>query len=178
MSNFKIIFTGPVGAGKSTAISSISDVPPVITDAIASDRIKSGKATTTVAMDYGVMKLDSGLRLHLYGTPGQQRFNFMWEILTQGGAGLVILINNNSPDPMQDLHFFIKAFQPFIEQTRFVVGVTCMDLAAHPTLDDYHEQLNYMENKIPVLNIDGREKSDVWMLIEELKYSFEPGMVA
>ena len=72
MSNHKIIFTGPVGAGKTTAIASISDVPPIRTDESASDMTKNRKNTTTVAMDYGVMNLDGIERIHLYGTPGQE----------------------------------------------------------------------------------------------------------
>ncbi len=74
MSNYKIIFTGPVGAGKTTAISSLSDIPVLGTDEMASDMTVHRKQTTTVAMDYGLMKLDAGERIHLYGTPGQERF--------------------------------------------------------------------------------------------------------
>lgn len=85
MHNHKIIFTGPVGAGKTTAITSISDVPTLRTDEIASDMTKNRKSETTVAMDYGILNLGNGERVHLYGTPGQERFNFMWDILTEGG---------------------------------------------------------------------------------------------
>ena len=77
MSNFKIVFSGPVGAGKTTAITSLSDIPPVTTDESASDMTQKRKANTTVAMDYGLMKLDGGERLHLYGTPGQERFELL-----------------------------------------------------------------------------------------------------
>lgn len=80
MSNHKIIFTGPVGTGKTTAISSISDSPVIRTDEQASDMTKDRKQETTVAMDYGVMILGDNERIHLYGTPGQERFSFMWDI--------------------------------------------------------------------------------------------------
>jgi len=73
MSQYKIIFTGPVGAGKTTAIASISDVEPFSTDKLSTDMTAKRKAKTTVAMDYGYMKLDSGETIHLYGTPGQER---------------------------------------------------------------------------------------------------------
>ena len=76
MSNHKIIFTGPVGAGKTTAISSISDMPPLTTDEAASDMTRNRKSGTTVAMDYGVMNLQASERIHLYGTPGQERFDW------------------------------------------------------------------------------------------------------
>lgn len=178
MTDYKIIFIGPVGAGKTTAISTLSDTMPVSTDELASDRAATGKATTTVAMDYGVIELKEGIRLHLYGTPGQLRFEFMWEILTPGVAGLVLLINNGSPDPLQDLRLFIKAFDAKKVQARLIVGVTCMDLAAQPTLDDYHEELSQMKNPIAVVKVDARRKRDLLMLIEEFSFSVKPGMVA
>lgn len=178
MTDYKIIFIGPVGAGKTTAVSTLSDTTPVSTDELASDRAATGKATTTVAMDYGVIELEEGIRLHLYGTPGQLRFEFMWDMLARGVTGLVLLINNNSPDPLQDLHLFIKAFEAKIRQTRLIVGVTCMDLAAEPTLDDYHEELSHMKNQIAVVNVDARKKRDLVMLIEQLSFSAKPGMVA
>ena len=67
MTQYKIIFSGPVGAGKSTAICTLSDIPPVATDVAASDDTRLLKATTTVALDYGVLKLQGGGRVHLYG---------------------------------------------------------------------------------------------------------------
>lgn len=77
MNDFKIIFTGPVGSGKTTAIATLSDEPPVCTNQNATDMTKEKKSKTTVAMDYGTMSLDAKEKIHLYGTPGQERFNFM-----------------------------------------------------------------------------------------------------
>ncbi len=76
---YKIIFAGPVGAGKTQAIRSLSDKEVVTTEELASDDVKMMKKTTTVAMDYGIMKLPTGEQVRLYGTPGQKRFDFMWE---------------------------------------------------------------------------------------------------
>ena len=73
----KIIFAGPVGAGKTTAIGAISDIPVVATEARATDAVALRKNRTTVAMDYGLMILDGGIKLHLYGAPGQERFSFI-----------------------------------------------------------------------------------------------------
>lgn len=177
MSNHKIIFTGPVGAGKSTAIASISDIPPVSTDEAASDMTKNRKAATTVAMDYGVMNLDGTERIHLYGTPGQERFDFMWDILTEGGIGLVLLVNNSRPDPFQDMHFFLAAFGDFIGQTRVAIGVTRMDESVRPTIADYHLQLQQSGHKIPIFEVDARERRDVSLLVQALLYSLDPGLV-
>ena len=132
----KIIFTGPVGAGKTTAIASISDIEPIRTDEHASDMTQKRKSNTTVAMDYGMIRLGPKEKVHLYGTPGQERFDFMWDILTEGGIGLVLLLNNARPDPFTDLGFFLGAFDGFIRRSQVVIGVTRMDEAATPLIGD------------------------------------------
>ncbi|MCU7931761.1 MAG: ATP/GTP-binding protein [Candidatus Thiodiazotropha sp. (ex Codakia rugifera)] len=177
MNNHKIIFTGPVGAGKTTAITSISDISPVLTDEAASDMTKNRKDATTVAMDYGVMNLDGSDRIHLYGTPGQERFNFMWDILSEGGIGLVLLVNNSRPDPFQDMRFFLNAFDLFIDQTNVVIGVTRMDECINPTITDYHQQFKHSGKKIPIFEVDARERQDVSLLVEALLYSLDPELV-
>ena len=172
----KIIFTGPVGAGKSTAIASISDIPPVNTDELASDMTRSRKPSTTVALDYGVMNLEDGERLHLYGTPGQERFDFMWDILTEGGIGLVLLLNNARPDPFTDLGFFLGAFDGFIRRSQVVIGVTRMDEAATPLIGDYQQQLARRGLKVPVFEVDARQRRDVSVLVEALLFSIDAGV--
>lgn len=176
MSQYKIIFTGPVGAGKTTAIESISDTPPIKTDASASDMTKTKKASTTVAMDYGIMNLAGGEKIHLYGTPGQERFDFMWDILITGGIGLILLLDNTRADPFQDMKFFLDSFQKFIAETNVAIGVTQMDLSNKPTINDYHIQLQGMGIKPPVFSVDARVKNDVSLLVQSLLYSLDPGI--
>lgn len=176
MSQYKIIFTGPVGAGKTTAINSISDSPPIKTDAAASDMTKSRKAATTVAMDYGIMNLAGGEKIHLYGTPGQERFDFMWEILVNGGIGLILLLDNTRADPFQDMKFFLEAFDKFIAETGVAIGVTQMDISTTPTIDDYHVQLKGLGIKPPVFAVDARVKNDVSVLVQSLLFSLDPGL--
>ena len=166
MSQFKIIFTGPVGAGKTTAIHAISDIPPIRTDAMASDMTKVRKSGTTVAMDYGVMNLADGEKLHLYGTPGQERFDFMWNILTTGGIGLVLLLDNTRADPFQDMKFFLDAFTGFIAETNVAIGVTQMDLSNKPTISDYHGKLKEIGLNPPLFSVDARVKNDVSLLVQ------------
>jgi len=174
MSQYKIIFTGPVGAGKTTAISSISDIPPVKTDASASDMTKNRKSATTVAMDYGVMNLAGGEKLHLYGTPGQERFDFMWDILTTGGIGLILLLDNTRADPFQDLRFFLQAFDKFIQQTAVAIGITQMDLSDKPTISDYQQHLQQINLKAPLFSVDARQRNDVSLLVQALLFSLDP----
>jgi uncharacterized protein len=176
MSQYKIIFTGPVGAGKTTAIAAISDVPPIKTDAAATDMTKNRKAATTVAMDYGVMNLGGGEKIHLYGTPGQERFDFMWEILITGGIGLILLLDNTRPDPFQDMKFFLEAFRKFIEDTSVAIGVTQMDLNNRHTIEDYHAQLKTLDLNPPLFAVDARKKHDVSLLVQSLMYTLDPGL--
>lgn len=169
--SYKIIFTGPVAAGKSTAIISISDIPPVSTEEFASDETRDVKQNTTVAMDYGMLKLPDGDAVHLYGTPGQDRFNYMWEILTEGGIGLVLLINNTAKAPFEDLDYFIEAFGDFISDTALVIGVTHLDNTDEPSIGQYQNHLAKKDMKFPVFDVDARNKADVQILVQALLYS-------
>ena len=86
-----------MGAGKTTAIRAISDIPPVNTEAANLDKARHGKAETTVGLDYGETLLEGGEKLRLYGLPGQERFDFMWRILCRGALGVVLLADNGAP---------------------------------------------------------------------------------
>lgn len=176
MPTYKIIFTGPVGAGKTTAIGAISDIEPFQTEEHATDETKNMKQNTTVAMDYGLMKLDDGERIHLYGTPGQERFDFMWDILTDGGIGLILLLNNASPDPLKDMEFYLNAFGSFIRNTGLAVGITRMDDSKKHTLDDYYAVLEKQNLQAPIFEIDGRKATDIIVLTQALMYSIDPGL--
>jgi signal recognition particle receptor subunit beta len=138
------------------------------------------KSATTVAMDYGLMKLNNTERVHLYGTPGQERFDFMWDILKKGALGLVILIDNSRKSPLSDLEFYLKEFGDLVTNTKVVVGVNFMKAVDAPTLEDYHrflldEKRSYQINP-PIFEVDARSKSDMVMLIQALLYSIDPGV--
>lgn len=174
MANYKLVFSGPVGAGKTTAIESLSDIPLVRTDETASDMTKSRKSSTTVAMDYGILNISKTDRIHLYGTPGQERFDFMWDILSEGGLGLVLLIDNSRENPFNDIEFYLKAFRKFIDDTGLVIGVTQMDVKQTPTLMDYNDYLRSRGQLYPVFEADARKKRDVAILVQALLYNLDP----
>lgn len=120
----KLIISGPVGAGKTTFVRSLSETPVVNTDEPTTEDI--GKAETTVAMDFGVLTLD-GIPIYLFGTPGQDRFDFMWEVLCEGALGMVLLVAGDSPKNFahaRKILDFISSRIPI----PFIIGVTRQDL--------------------------------------------------
>jgi uncharacterized protein len=176
MNDHKILFSGPIGAGKTTAIESISDIELEITEEKTGDTAQNQKPGATITMDYGMISLDNRERIHLYGTPGQLRSDFMWETLTRNGIGLILLVSNTRPDPFGDMHFFLDAFKHFINRSKVVIGVTQMDLSRKPSLEDYYLQLEDGGLKIPIFEVDARKKRDISVLLEALLYSINPGL--
>lgn len=173
----KIIFAGPVGAGKTTAISSVSDIMVVGTEAKATDEVALRKDNTTVAMDYGILNLEGGGKVHLYGTPGQDRFNFMWEILSEGAMGFVILIDCARPDPLADLEYYLHAFRKPISQCgdAVVIGATRTELNPQiDFIDRFIEHLSHLQLNIPVFEVDGRQSQDVKQMLLALLTLIDP----
>lgn len=164
----KILFTGTMGSGKTTAISTITAVKMVNTEAANTDMGLFAKATTTVGLDYGEAQLDDGSVLRLYGTPGQNRFEFMWRILARGALGLIILVDNSRPDPLADLDIYLKSFSKMVETGAVVVGVGRTENHSSPDMEEYYEYLAESELMLPVLQVDVRKSDDVLMLLDVL----------
>lgn len=176
MNEIKLVFTGSMGAGKTTAIATISEIPVINTDVRATDLSNSQrKEKTTVAMDYGELTLEDGQKLRLYGTPGQHRFDYMWKILIKGALGLIILVDNAGSDPIGDLARYIDNFREFINETGAVIGITRMDLAPEPHLQLYYDYLQEQGIQLPLLPVDARSRESVIMLIQTLIAMLEFG---
>jgi uncharacterized protein len=172
MTEYKILLTGTTGAGKTTAIAAISETTPVRTDVRNNDSTFA-KATTTVGLDYGELTLDNGDKLRLYGTPGQERFRFMWTILAKGALGLIVLIDNTRPDPLADLAVYLEGFNGLIHEAACVVGIGRMDTHPQPDLGAYSEALHSAGVLCPLVPVDVREQSQVLMLMDLLLTQFE-----
>lgn len=168
MSEIKLVFAGPTGAGKTEAISQISETPPLNTDLSASDEVAQQKATTTVAMDFGELTLPDGQKLNLYGTPGQERFAHMWPILARGGLGLILLIDHMGEDPAGEMAFYLESFRDFIDETAIVIGVTRSDLAESVDAQPYYDRLAAQGLSYPVLFVDPRHQEDVLLMLDTL----------
>ena len=160
----KILIAGPMGAGKTTAIRAISDIAPVLTEQLNSERSVCDKLTTTVAMDYGEVDLGGGQRLALYGTPGQPRFDFMWELLGRGALGLVIVLNDADANASLDLARYLRTFSALLAGVPTVIGIN--RLHGPTSLERYQRQLAETGHRIPVVPADPRERSEVLVLLE------------
>jgi len=171
---YKLVFAGSVGSGKTTSINSISDIDTFNTDEVATDKTSFLKDTTTVAMDYGQMRLKDDTIIHLYGTPGQDRFSFMWDIIGVGSMGAIILINNNSENPLAQLDNYIKAFNSKFNSRCIVVGITCTDLCSKPNISAYRKHVGKYDNKIPIYTLDARNGEMVRILVRTLLYRLDP----
>ena len=172
--SYKLVFAGPVGAGKTTAIQSLSDIEVVRTEARASDDVKKLKDNTTVAMDYGLMKLASGDQVRLYGAPGQKRFDFMWEILTENALGLVLMLKASAPDPVADLRQYIQAFRSLIDETALVVGLTHSEVAGCQVRAEVMQELQKLGLPPVVLDADARNRAHMSALVKSLIFSIDP----
>ncbi|CAN7181228.1 GTP-binding protein [Acidovorax sp. LjRoot118] len=169
--DLKIVFTGPMGAGKTTAIRAISDGEVLSTDVPitgGAELSMPGKTMTTVGLDYGECRLGDQWVLKLFGTPGQERFRFMWDILGAGAFGLIVLADNSQPDPVGEVARYLKAFAPHVPARRTVVGVGRLDTHPSPGIVDYCEQLGALGYNPPVLEVDVRRDADVRLLLSVL----------
>ncbi|MDD5273463.1 MAG: ATP/GTP-binding protein [Methylovulum sp.] len=173
----KFVFTGSVGSGKTTAIATISENSYFSTEVKPSEQnVLQQKKTTTVAMDYGVLKtLDGEDKFYLYGTPGQRRFDFMTPILTRDAAGLIIMINNTHENPLDDLEYYLSLNKGFLLKNPAVIGITHYDRADQPSIEDYLDILNERGIPWPVMHIDARELDDILLLLDTLVMMVEFG---
>lgn len=160
----KIVIAGGFGVGKTTAVTAVSEVPPLTTEAAMTSAaagidqlgpLAGTKTTTTVALDFGRITLDSGLKLYLFGTPGQDRFGFMWRDLTHGALGaLVIVDTRRMAECYPAVDYFEKLGLPF------VVAVNQFDgLLAHE-IDDIRWALA-IDDATPLVTFDARERLSV-----------------
>lgn len=168
MKNYKIIITGPVGVGKTTAIKTISDKDPVLTDAKVTDITKKRKPRTTVAMDFGLTQFDATTRVHLYGTPGQQRFDFMWSILQKNAHALILLLDNSRKYPLKDLRLYTESFKQTIENTGLIIGITQMSEQNYHDLSAYRDWVQQLGLQAKIFRLDVREKSHMLHVVTEI----------
>ena len=175
MQAVKIVVTGAYSAGKSHFVRAVSDIDVLSTEYDVTDPTERlQKAHTTVALDFGTLAVNDEVTLYLFGTPGQERFDFMWEILQEGALGLVVLVDNARPSPIADLERFLDAYDAFIGDTAAVVGVTRTDVRPVPARQLYVDALAARGLRCPVFTVDARDYGDVSLLLRSLLYCLDP----
>jgi signal recognition particle receptor subunit beta len=168
MGPYRIVFAGPIGAGKTTAIGALSDIPPISTEVASVEAEAVGKQTTTVAFDLGQVLLESGDLVQLYGAPGQARFDFMWPMISENAIGAVILADNRRPDTIDLTLDYVREFAPRVAAGNCVVGVGRTDVRRTPTVDQYQDALEAAGFAIPVMEVDIRRKEHTLLLLDVL----------
>lgn len=166
--SIKLLFTGPVGAGKTTAIRAISDSPPVSTDVPWTEADGGSKTTTTVAFDYSSIRLDDSETLHVYGLPGQPRFNFMSAIIGRGALGAILLLDGSSPDIAGDCVEHVRRLGQLFPGLGFVIGVVKTDLSPHFSIGTLYQVVQEMELSAPIFTVDPRHRAQVIQLVRAL----------
>jgi signal recognition particle receptor subunit beta len=175
MAEHVILFAGPMGAGKTTAIQSLSEIEMVSTEAANTERDVIDKATTTVALDYGEITLGDEEKVRLYGIPGQKRFDFMWTILKERAKGLIVLVNNDGPDPIGLTLEFLESFSELVDNGCAVIGISRRDVAPLPTPNDYYDAIAAARpgTMIPVMTVDPRNTGQMTTLLLTLVATLE-----
>jgi small GTP-binding protein len=165
----KIVVTGPFAAGKTTLIRTISEITVLSTEKDIPDETRSRKAETTVAMDFGRITIDHDLVLYLFGTPGQDRFDFMWEILGEGMLGYVLLIDADRPESLTEAVGILAAFKK-MAKVPFVVGLKRSDGQDQDAERRVREVLD-LDSSVPVVPCDATDRASVKNVLLALLYA-------
>lgn len=171
MQTVKMVVTGPFSSGKTEFIRSISEIDVVSTDRkISDDSAESEeKENTTVAMDFGRITVDDDLVLYLFGTPGQRRFDFMWEILAEGMLGFIVMVDSAKPETFREAKSILETFRAYAP-TPYVVAANKQDHPDAWNTDDLRIALR-IEDNVKLLPCIAMERDSVRNVLLELLYT-------
>ncbi len=161
--------TGPFGAGKTTFIQTISEITVLSTERQVSDHTRKVKGHTTVAMDFGRITVGRELAIYLFGTPGQERFDFMWEILAEGMLGFVLMVDAERDESVEEAKRILNFFTD-IAEVPFIVAVNKLEGDGSGTLDDVRKRLSIPDG-VTVVNCDARDRDSVKETLLALLYA-------
>lgn len=155
MQTVKMVVTGPFNAGKTEFIQTVSEIDVVATERKISSEAERIKEATTVAMDFGRITVDDELVLYLFGTPGQKRFDFMWEILSEGMLGFIVMVDSTRPETFREARSILETFRAYAP-TPYVVAANKQDLDDAWDIDDMRIalRLDPQINLLPCVSVD------------------------
>jgi hypothetical protein len=165
----KIVVTGPFNSGKTELIRSVSEIDVVSTEKKVSSEREMVKESTTVAMDFGRITVDDDLVLFLFGTPGQKRFDFMWEILSEGMLGFIVMIDSTRPETFKEARSILETFRAYAP-TPYLVAANKQDMPDAWDVGDIRLALR-LDPAIKILPCTAKKKSSVKTILLELLYS-------
>ena len=165
----KIVVTGPFAAGKTTLIRTISEITVLSTEKDITDHTRSRKAETTVAMDFGRITIDRDLVLYLFGTPGQDRFDFMWEILGEGMLGYILLLDATREESLEESVGILAAFRR-MAKVPFVVALNRGE-GLDPAEEQRVRERLQLDRDVPVLPCDATDRESVKSVLLALLYA-------
>jgi small GTP-binding protein len=165
----KIVVTGPFAAGKTTLIRTISEITVLSTEKGITDSTRTRKNDTTVAMDFGRITIDRDLVLYLFGTPGQDRFDFMWEILGEGMLGYVVLLDASRPESLEESISILAAFRK-MARVPYVVALNRADGIDEAEEVRIRSALD-IDPDVPVVPCDAMDRESVKSVLLALLYS-------
>jgi signal recognition particle receptor subunit beta len=163
------VVTGPFNAGKTQFIKTVSEIDVVSTEREISTEAERIKETTTVAMDFGRITVDDDLVLYLFGTPGQKRFDFMWEILSEGMLGFIVLVDSARPETFREARGILHTFRAYAP-TPYVVAANKQDMADAWSIEDLRIALK-LDPNVKLLPSTASDKESVKSVLLELLYS-------
>ncbi|MBN1304709.1 MAG: ATP/GTP-binding protein [Anaerolineales bacterium] len=170
MQTVKMVVTGPFSAGKTELIRSVSEIDVVSTERKLTDKAeRTVKEATTVAMDFGRITVDEDLVLYLFGTPGQKRFDFMWEILSEGMLGFIVVVDSTRPETFREARSILETFRAYAP-TPYVVAANKQDLEDAWEVEDVRNALR-LDPKIKILPCVASDRDTVKTILLELLYS-------
>ncbi len=170
MQTVKIVVTGPFNAGKTEFIRSVSEIDVVSTERrLSNSTERMVKESTTVAMDFGRITVDDDLVLYLFGTPGQRRFDFMWEILSEGMLGFVVMVDSTRPETFREARSILETFRAYAP-TPYVVAANKQDKKDAWDIEDMRHALR-LDSKVKILPCVATDRETVKKVLLELLYS-------
>jgi len=169
MQTVKMVVTGPFNSGKTQFIQSVSEIDVVSTERRISSEAERIKENTTVAMHFGRITVDADLVLYLFGTPGQKRFDFMWEILSEGMLGFVVMVDSTRPETFREAKSILETFRAYAP-TPYVVAANKQDNDEAWPIDDLRIALR-LAPEVKLIPCVATDREKVKTVLLELLYS-------